>query len=35
MKPEIKARQPGKDWKPIKQFIEEDIEESLHEIVMC
>ena len=29
---EIQARKPGQRWKPIKQFIEEDIEESLHEL---
>ena len=29
----IQARKPGQNWKPIKQFIKEDIEESLHELV--
>ena len=29
----IRARNKGKEWKPIKQFIEEDLEESLHELV--
>ena len=33
MKTDIRARQPGQNWKPLKQFIEEDIEESLHELV--
>ena len=32
-KTDIQARRPGQNWKPIKQFIEEDIEESLHEMV--
>ena len=29
----IKARSPGQEWKPINNFIEENIEESLHELV--
>ena len=29
----IRARAKGRDWKPIRQFIEEDLEESLHELV--
>ena len=29
----IRARAKGHDWKPIRQFIEEDLEESLHELV--
>jgi hypothetical protein len=30
---DIQARKLGQDWKPLKQFIEEDVEESLHELV--
>ena len=30
---DIQARKPGQEWKPIKQFIEDDVEESLHELV--
>lgn len=33
MKTEIQARKAGQSWKPIKQFIEDDVEESLHELV--
>ena len=33
MKTEIQARKSGQKWKPIKQFMEEDVEESLHELV--
>ena len=29
----IEARLHGQDWKPIMQFIEEDLEESLHELI--
>ena len=29
----IKARSPGQEWKPINKFIEENMEESLHELV--
>ena len=29
----IKARSPGQEWKPINKFIEENIEQSLHELV--
>ena len=29
----IRARVKGHDWKPIRQFIEEDLEESQHELV--
>merc|ERR1712240_318525 len=30
---QIRARAKGQEWKPIKQFVEENIEESLHELV--
>ena len=29
----VKARSIGGEWKPIKQFIEEDVEESIHELI--
>ena len=29
----IRARGKGQEWKPIKQFMEENLEESLHELV--
>ena len=29
----IRARARGQEWKPIKQFMEENLEESLHELV--
>ena len=29
----VKARVIGGDWKPLKQFIEEDVDESLHELI--
>ena len=29
----IRARVKGKDWKPIKQFMDDDLDESLHELV--
>ena len=32
-KTEIQACEPGQTWKPIKQFIKDDVEESLHELV--
>ena len=31
--PEIEARSKGGNWKPIKQFIAEDVEESYHELI--
>ena len=31
--PEIEARSAGGTWKPIKQFIAEDVEESYHELI--
>ena len=31
--PEIEARSAGGNWKPIKQFIAEDVEESYHELI--
>ena len=30
---EVKAKKRNCDWKPIKSFILEDVEESLHELV--
>ena len=33
LKTNIRARAKGKEWKPIKQFMEENLEESLHELV--
>ena len=29
----IRARAKGKEWKPIRQFMDEDLDESLHELV--
>ena len=29
----IRARRKGQAWKPIKQFMDEDLDESLHELV--
>ena len=29
----IRARVKGQEWKPIKKFIEENLEESIHELV--
>ena len=35
-KTEIQVWKPGQTWKSIKQFIEEDKKESIHElVVMC
>ena len=33
LKTNIRARAKGKEWTPIKQFMEENLEESLHELV--
>ena len=29
----VEARQKGKEWKPLDQFLREDVEESLHELI--
>ena len=31
--PNLSAGAKGKEWKPIKQFMDEDLDESLHELV--
>ena len=33
MKTDILARKPGQTWKPIKQFVAEEVEESYHELI--